>query len=65
MQSAFATSAASGAVGTYEATLRAISLKVTRKLGTKVLPMLSASQFPSFLCSFQLSRLPDGVTPGW
>ena len=44
-QLAFTSSAATGAVRTYEATLDVIAPRVTLKLGTQVLPMLSANQF--------------------
>ena len=51
LQSAFAASAASGTIRTYESTLRAIVPKVALKLGTQVLPMISDCQFCSFFGS--------------
>ena len=51
LQAAFTASAASGTIRTYESALRAIVPKVTWKLGTEALPLISASQFFSFFGS--------------
>ena len=66
LQSAFISSAATGAVGTYEATFRAMVPKVTLKLGTQVLPMVRR------YCWVQSRPLPRprslafvGVTSSW
>ena len=47
-QSAFEVSAASGAVRTYEATLRKFAPKVTLKLGSQVSLMVTEAQFFAF-----------------
>ena len=50
-QSSFTSSGDTGSVRTYEATFRVIATKVTMKLGSRVLPTSSASQFVSFFGS--------------
>ena len=55
-------SAASGTVRTYEATLRSIAPKITSKLGSPALPMVSEAQFFAFFGSVLLLG-PESASP--
>ena len=52
--SVFVASAAPGAVRTFEATLRVVVPKVSAKIGARVLPVNTESEFSSFLASVAL-----------